>query len=89
MQDQFDRFYDANPDGFRVALLLARDFMGTYLADTWTALESRSLTYLGIWQALKAADHTISNGRYRTIIDTNFRLREIGQYTPGARRSRP
>lgn len=85
MQKQFDKYYKLEPEGFRDALLLARDYLGTYLADTWTLLDADTLSYKGVGNALKDVDQFITGGRFGKIIDTNIQLREIGLFTPGPR----
>lgn len=89
MQSQFDTYYQRDPEGFRHTLLAARDYLGTYLADTWSLLDAETLSFEGIAKSLIAVDQSISGGRFSNIIDENFRLREIGQFTPGPRVSKP
>lgn len=89
LQDRFDRYYNREPEGFRECLLLARDFLGTYLADIWTFLDTETLSYRGVGKALCLVDQTISGGRFERIIANNFRLRELGVVAPGPRLSKP
>jgi len=83
MQEKFDGFYQRDPQGFKEALLLARDFLGTYLADTWRLLDAKTLTYQGVNLALQDVDRLITGGRFNHIISNNFRRREIGLIKPG------
>ena len=89
LQAQFDKFYYAEPEGFRHTLLLARDYLGSYLADTWQLLDAESLSYKGVAMTLVDVDHAVSGGRFANIIADNFNMREIGQYVPGKRISKP
>lgn len=56
LQEHFDRRYSENPQGFRTALLKARDYLGSYLADAWQMLDADLLSYLGVGQALLEDD---------------------------------
>lgn len=85
MQDIFDKRYPENPDGFRIALLEARDYLGTYLADAWERLDADMLSYFGVEKALLAVDQEITGGAFRRIIEDNFRMRDIGLTTAGPR----
>ena len=85
MQGIFDTRYAANPEGFRIALLEARDYLGTYLADTWERLDADMLSYFGVEKALLAVDQEITGGAFRRIIEGNFRMRDIGLTTAGPR----
>ncbi len=89
LQEKFDVYYQAEPEGFRHTLLLARDYLGSYLADSWQLLDSESLSYLGVANALVEVDYNISGGRFANIIADNFNMREIGQFTPGLKVSKP
>ena len=68
-----------------MALLDARDFMGTLLADAWRLLDADTLTYVGVGEALKTIDGQMTGGQFRRIIEGNFRIREIGRFVPGPR----
>lgn len=83
MQAIFDKRYAQNPEGFRIALLEARDFLGSYLADTWARLDPDMLSYFGVEKALLAVDHEVTGGAFRQIIEGNFRMREIGRTSVG------
>ena len=89
MQALFDRRYAMNPEGFRLALLEARDYLGTYLADAWRLLDPDMLTYLGVGRALEEVDRAITGGEFLPIIRGNFRMREIGLVMPGPRLTPP
>lgn len=89
MQHMFDTRYAADPDGFRIALLEARDFLGSYLADAWEMLDADMLSYFGVERALLAVDQEITGGAFRQIIEGNFRMREIGLTTAGPRLAEP
>ncbi len=89
MQAMFDERYADDPEGFRLSLLQARDYLGSYLADTWMMLDPDLLSYFGVGQALEAVDTAITGGRYRSIIRGNFAMREIGLVQPGPRLAPP
>jgi hypothetical protein len=83
MQVLFDQAYGRNPDGFRDALLLTRDILGTYLADTWSQLDAESLNFLKVAEAFEAVDLRLSGGRYHRLIRGNFDMRDIGYVRVG------
>jgi hypothetical protein len=89
MQPIFDERYALNPDGFRIALLEARDLLGSYLADAWDMLNADELSYSHVEAALVAVDRGISGGTYRRIIEGNFRMRDIGLTRVGPRLADP
>lgn len=89
MQALFDRAYAANPEGFRIALLEARDYLGSYLADAWSLLDPDRLSYAGVEVALLSVDREITGGAFEGIIAGNFRAREIGLVEPGPRLAPP
>ena len=89
MQAVFDDRYAQNPEGFRIALLEARDLMGSYLADAWDMLEADGLSYSDVEEALLAVDRDISGGAYRQVIEGNFRVRGIGLTRVGPRMAEP
>ncbi|MEX0351561.1 MAG: hypothetical protein AB3N15_19230 [Paracoccaceae bacterium] len=89
MQEMFDERYAENPDGFRIALLEARDFLGSYLADAWSLLDAEMLSYLGVERALVQVDQEITDGAFRQIIEGNFRMREVGVVEVGPRLAEP
>ncbi len=89
MQDLFDEHYAADPEGFRVALIEARDLLGSYLADAWEMLDADMLSYFGVERALVVVDQEITGGAFRQIIESNFRMREIGLTKPGPRVGKP
>ncbi len=89
MQRQFDAAYVRNPQGFKDALLLARDYLGTYLADAWRMLEPATISYRGVGNALIDIDAEITGGRFRRIIKGNFETRDIGWAHPGPRLKKP
>lgn len=89
MQAHFDEAYAQDPDGFKDALLEARDYLGTYLADTWNLLDPHYLTYAEVAKLFELVDREITGGRYRQIIRGNFRMRDIGLVTPGPQLTEP
>ncbi len=85
LQDDFDGLFADNPGGFKQALVDARDFLGTMLAEAWQLLQADTLTYVGVGEALKIVDRQMTGGRLRRIIEGNFEIREIGRFLPGPR----
>ncbi|SFK33011.1 hypothetical protein SAMN04488498_10541 [Mesorhizobium albiziae] len=78
VQPIFDETYAAAPDGFREALVSARDTVGIYLAETWRRLSPDYLGYDDVGRTLFAVDQMLTGGRYSRIIDVNLRRRAIG-----------
>ncbi len=89
MQSFFDEAFARDPGGFKDALLEARDFLGTYLADTWSLLDPDFLRYTEVGATLELVDREITGGRYRRLIRSNMRMRDIGIAVPGPRLSPP
>jgi hypothetical protein len=83
MQALFDQAFDRNPDGFKEALLLTRDTLGTYLADTWSRLNADDLNYRAVAAAFEDVDREFSGGRYQRLIRGNFDMRDIGHVRVG------
>ena len=67
VQAEFDRAYAGRHDGFKRALLDARDYMGKCLAAAWRSL-TWDLSYGEVAAALVAADERISGGAGREIM---------------------
>jgi hypothetical protein len=85
IQPIFDEAFAAAPDGFREALLSARDTVGTYLAETWRRLSPHHLGYDDVGRTLFAVERMLTGGRYRRIIEVNLRRRAIGAARVGPR----
>jgi hypothetical protein len=83
MQALFDKAFDSNPDGFKEALLLTRDTLGTYLADTWSRLDADHLKYIDVAEVFEDVDREFSGGRYKRLIRGNFDMRDIGYVRVG------
>jgi hypothetical protein len=83
VQAGFDRAFDRNPDGFKLALLDTRDLFGTYLAETWMRLDADHLNYIDVADTFEAVDRDLSGGRYRRHIRGNFDMRDIGYVRVG------
>ncbi len=83
MQALFDEAYEGNHEGFKLALLDARDYFGSVLAESWRQLSPHYLNYEDFGRTLLEADRRLTGGRYRQIIVTNFRWREIGAVAVG------
>ncbi|MDD9908465.1 MAG: hypothetical protein OXR62_02120 [Ahrensia sp.] len=78
MQELFDEAYAAKSEEFKLALIDARDIMGTYLADTWQLLDRNDLNFIDVARAFETVDRQHTGGRYHTIIRGNFEMRDIG-----------
>ena len=83
MQAHFDRAFKRNPDGFKEMLLLARDTLGSYLADTWKRLDAHYLDYVDVAEMFEAVDRETTGGRYQRLIKGNFEMRDIGHVRVG------
>jgi hypothetical protein len=83
MQAHFDALFARNPEGFKAALLAARDTLGNYLAATWQQLDSDYLDYTDVADAFEAVDAKATGGRYRRLIRGNFAMRDIGYVRVG------
>jgi hypothetical protein len=89
IQSLFDETFAANPDGFKGALVDARDRLGLYLAQTLIRLSPHDLNYDDVAAVLLAVDADVSGGRYRRLIARNFDLRGIGSVRVGPRLQPP
>ena len=78
MQEMFDEAYADHPEKFKLALLDARDILGTYLADTWERLNRQDLNFVDVGDVFLQVDQDHTGGRFASIIRGNFRLRDIG-----------
>jgi hypothetical protein len=88
IQELHDETYWQNPDGFKQALLNARDIMGTYLAETWSRLSAEHFSFADVGEAFSNVDLDFSGGRYASVIHNNLRGREIGTVVVGPRLSK-
>lgn len=89
IQEMFDEAYPRDPDGFKDALLAARDYMGVALAESWKRLSPHFLNYSDVAEVLLDVDREITDGEYHRLIVNNFRWRDIGTTTVGPRLSPP
>lgn len=78
MQALFDDAYAAHPEKFKLALLDARDILGTYLADTWQSISRQDLNFVDIADIFLAVDQEHTGGRFENLIRGNFIMRDIG-----------
>ena len=81
IQEEFDTAYADDPMGFKHAFILARDQMGKLLAGTWLKLRARRFGYADLAQIFLAVDERQTSGRFNRIIERNFALRDIGDYS--------
>lgn len=73
----FAQAFVANPGGFKDALLDARDTVGGLLAEAWSRVKPRRLSYGSVVSALIAADRRLNRGRNRRRIVAAFARRQI------------
>ena len=78
MQELFDEAYAAHPEKFKLALLDARDILGTYLADTWQRLSRQDLNFVDVAEVFLQVDQDHTGGRFERLIRGNFKMRDIG-----------
>jgi len=83
LQDDFDKWYAREPEGFRAALDDARDFMGVLLAAAWRLIDSDELTYEEVMHALVRVDRELTGERFGRTIRHNCERRGIGSVRPG------
>lgn len=76
LQDAFNRAFAENPDGFKKALVDARDYMGMVLSRSWELL-SWEMSFPLFVQCLFQADRELSAGYYHNEIAEVFDWREI------------
>jgi hypothetical protein len=77
IQSEFAAAYGLNPQGFKDALLRARDYLGTLIARVWDRLSADNLTYVKVALELLNADQSVSGGKHRNTIRECFAWREI------------
>ncbi len=78
IQQEFAALYDQRPDEFKVALLMARDYLGALLAGTWDSVSPHFLTYADVGKAMLSVDRTLTDGAHHSTIRECFAWREIG-----------
>jgi len=89
IQTVFDAAYPGQREGFRAALIEARDYLGVALAETWKRLSPDFFDYEEVATLLLAVDGALSGGRYREEMTESFVWREIGRVKVGPRLSPP
>jgi len=89
IQGMFDEAYYRDPENFKLALLDARDTMGSYLAETWERLTPEFLNYADVGDAMLEVDWDFTGGRYTSLIRRNLLRREIGIASVGPRLADP
>lgn len=86
IQADFNKAYSKNKEGFKDALLDARDYLGRLLAKTWSSLNPDFLSYHDILRALIRADRELDEdgkGKHQETIRECFAWREIS-IVPGS-----
>jgi hypothetical protein len=73
----FAQAFAGRADGFKEALIHARDYVGFALARVFEDLQPESLTFARVGMALLAADREMSDGRYAALIHESFAWRGI------------
>jgi hypothetical protein len=89
IQSLFDDAYQGQREGFREALVQARDYLGVALAETWKRLSPDHLSYKRVGEILLEVDRELSGGRYRQAIINSLRWRDIGSAVVGPRLAPP
>jgi hypothetical protein len=89
VQSIFDAAYEGRHEGFRAALIDARDYSGAALAQTWQRLRADDLSFLDVALILIAVEEAMSGGRFRRALVESFDWREIGRATVGPRLKPP
>jgi hypothetical protein len=89
IQAQFDAFYPGHREGFRNALVAARDYFGVALAETWKRLSPHFLNYADVASALVSVDKELTGGRFRGEMIESFLWRGIGEVAVGPRTTPP
>ena len=77
IQSRFDIAYEANPEGFKIALEAARDYLGNLLAHAWSQLDWR-LSFVDAGRAMLRADLALSGGFFHPELLDSLAWREIG-----------
>ncbi len=85
VQALFDDAYAEEPQGFKDALLDARDLVAIYLARSWERLSPDFLGYDDVGAELLEVDREMTGGRYQRLIGVNLQWRDIGSAIIGAR----
>jgi hypothetical protein len=89
IQALFDEAYQGRREGFRAALVQAREYLGVALAETWKRLSPDHLRYAHVGEVLLEVDRELSGGRYRRAIVNSLRWRDIGSAVVGPRLAPP
>jgi hypothetical protein len=89
IQSLFDEAYQGRREGFREALVQARDYLGMALAETWKRLSPDHLHYAHVGEILLEVDRELSGGRYRQAIINSLLWRDIGRAVVGPRLAPP
>lgn len=77
IQRRFDAAYNRDRQGFKQALVDARDYMGMALASAWKQLDWR-LSFVDVGKALLRADLQLSGGHFQPEILDSLVWREFG-----------
>jgi hypothetical protein len=83
IQRGFELAFAGQQPQFKQALLLARDYVGTLLAEVWTRLSAHHFKYVDVGHALLDADQQLGGGRFHNQIFECFWWREIGRVQAG------
>jgi hypothetical protein len=89
VQPYFEAAYEGQYEAFRAALVDARDYMGSALAETWKRLQADDFSYLDVALTLIEVDVMMSGGRFRRALIESFDWRDIGRATVGPRLKPP
>jgi hypothetical protein len=89
IQPVFDTAFATSGEGFRAALVEARDYMGVALAATWMRLTPEILTFDRVADELVLTEMALSGGRYRRAFVESLSWRELGSVKVGPRLKPP
>jgi hypothetical protein len=78
IQERFTSAYQNHQQGFKEALLTARDQVGQCLAATWSSLSPHHLSYRKVAATFLSVDRHLNGWQYQSEIRDCFLWRQIG-----------
>ncbi len=85
IERRFAAAYRDRHDDFKAILILARDYLGALMDNTWMRVPLHFLSFEDVGAALLASDQALTNGRYGQIIRDSLAWREIALPTKGGK----
>jgi hypothetical protein len=89
IQSAYDDAYCGQENGFREALIEAREYSGKMLADAWKRASPDFLTYADYAKLLLTVDRELSRGEFEKEMIESFVWRGIGEVSVGPKLSSP